>query len=84
MSERSTFLASDPFTQETAMLALTRKEGETIRIGEEIVVTVSQIKGNRVRISIEAPREARILRGELTPHEESTEHLIPLSRGVIK
>lgn len=66
------------------MLALTRKEGETIRIGEEIVVTVSQIKGNRVRISIEAPREARILRGELTPHEESTDHLIPLSRGVLK
>ena len=66
------------------MLALTRKEGETIRIGEEIVVTVSQIKGNRVRISIEAPREARILRGELTPHEDSAEHLIPLSRGGIK
>ena len=66
------------------MLALTRKEGETIRIGEEIVVTVSQIKGNRVRISIEAPREARILRGELTPHEDVVEQLIPLSRGGIK
>ena len=66
------------------MLALTRKEGETIRIGEEIVVTVSQIKGNRVRISIEAPREARILRGELTPHEEQVRELLPLSRGGIK
>lgn len=65
------------------MLALTRKEGETIRIGEEIVVTVSQIKGNRVRISIEAPREARILRGELTPHEEQVEELLPLRRGGI-
>lgn len=47
------------------MLVLTRKESESICIGDNIVVTVSRIQGNRVRFSIEAPREIRIVRSEL-------------------
>lgn len=47
------------------MLALTRKVGERIVIGDAITVTVVDVKGDSVRISIEAPKEVRILRGEL-------------------
>ena len=47
------------------MLILSRKENESIRIGEDVVITVSHIKGNRVQIAIEAPREVAIRREEL-------------------
>ena len=47
------------------MLALTRKIGERIVIGDAITVTVVDVKGDSVRLSIEAPKEVRILRGEL-------------------
>lgn len=47
------------------MLVLTRKIGERIVIGEAITITVVDVKGDNVRISIEAPKEVRILRGEL-------------------
>lgn len=54
------------------MLVLTRKPGETIRIGDDIVITISQLKGGRVRVGIDAPPEMGIRRGELavnTPKE---------------
>ncbi|PQO43067.1 carbon storage regulator [Blastopirellula marina] len=47
------------------MLVLTRKPGETIRIGDDIVITISQLKGGRVRVGIDAPAEMGIRRGEL-------------------
>jgi len=47
------------------MLVLTRKAGEKILIGEDIVVTVLEVLGQRVRIGIEAPAEVTILREEL-------------------
>lgn len=47
------------------MLVLTRKESEAIYIGDNIVVTVIRIQGNRVRFGIEAPKEIRIVRSEL-------------------
>lgn len=47
------------------MLVLTRKPGEKIILGDDIVLTVVQVHGNRVRVSIEAPDDVRILRGEL-------------------
>ena len=47
------------------MLVLTRKEDETIRIGDDIVVKVVKTHGGRVRLAIEAPLEVPILRGEL-------------------
>jgi len=52
------------------MLVLTRKEGESIRIGDDVVITVCQLSGNKVRIGIEAPPECVILRGELDSHAE--------------
>ncbi len=50
---------------EIAMLVLTRKIDEAIRIGDDIKITVLRVKGNTVRIGIEAPREVRVVRGEL-------------------
>lgn len=47
------------------MLVLSRKSGQQIVIGEDIVVSILGIPGNRVRIGIEAPESVRIVRGEL-------------------
>lgn len=47
------------------MLVLSRKEGERIVIGENITLVVSKVHGNRVTIGIEAPRDVKIVRGEL-------------------
>ncbi len=47
------------------MLALTRKIGERLVIGNDIVVTVVGIKGDQVRLTIEAPKEIKIYRGEI-------------------
>jgi len=53
------------------MLVLSRKEGEQLVIGDNIVVTVSRISGNRVALGIDAPRDVRIVRGELERHDVS-------------
>ena len=47
------------------MLILTRKRGESIYIGGRIKVTVVELKGNQVRIGIEAPQEERVYREEI-------------------
>ncbi len=47
------------------MLVLTRKLGEEIRIGEDIVVSIVEIKGGHVRIGIKAPPSVVIHRGEI-------------------
>jgi carbon storage regulator len=51
------------------MLVLSRKEGEQLMIGDDIVVTINRISGNRVAIGIDAPRNVRIVRGELQRNE---------------
>ena len=48
------------------MLVLSRKPGEKIEIGDDIVITVVRIGPNRVSIGIEAPKGMKILRQELT------------------
>ncbi len=53
------------------MLVLSRKNEETIRIGNNIVVTILEVKGNRVRLGIKAPSDCPIVRGELAILEES-------------
>ena len=47
------------------MLTLTRKVGETIRIGRGIEITVAEIRKNQVRIQILAPREIPVYREEV-------------------
>lgn len=53
------------------MLVLSRKEQETIRIGKDIVITITGIEGQRVSIGIEAPSDVKILRGELAERASS-------------
>ena len=43
------------------MLVLSRKATECINIGESVVVTLLEIRGNKVRIGIEAPKEVHVL-----------------------
>ncbi len=47
------------------MLALTRKVGERLVLGDNITVTVVDIKGDSVRLAIDAPRVVKIYRGEI-------------------
>lgn len=47
------------------MLALSRKVGERIVIGDNIVVTLISIKGDNIRLAIEAPKDIKIYRGEI-------------------
>ena len=47
------------------MLTLTRKVGETIKIGDDIEIVVKEIRKNQVRIGIIAPREVKIYRAEV-------------------
>ncbi len=47
------------------MLVITRRKGETIRIGEDIEITVVKIDDSSVKLSISAPKDVTILRKEL-------------------
>jgi carbon storage regulator len=53
------------------MLELTRKLGESIVIDDEIVVTVTAVQGGRVKLSLEAPKNRRIMRGEIAGGAQS-------------
>lgn len=54
------------------MLVLSRKVGESIKIGDGITIVVNRISGNRVTLGLQAPKNMRIIRGELTPFDEET------------
>jgi carbon storage regulator len=47
------------------MLALSRKPGEQVIIGDGITLTVVEVRGDRVRLAFDAPAQVRILRAEL-------------------
>ena len=47
------------------MLVLTRKLGEVIRVGEFVTVRVLEVKGNQVRLGVDAPANVRIYREEI-------------------
>jgi carbon storage regulator len=47
------------------MLILSRKVGESVTIGNDIVVKVVSLNGNQIRLGITAPREVRVLREEI-------------------
>lgn len=47
------------------MLILTRRVGETLMVGDEITVTVLGVKGNQVRIGVNAPKDVEVHREEI-------------------
>ena len=47
------------------MLILTRREGEALMIGEDVSITVLGVKGNQVRIGINAPKDVAVHREEI-------------------
>ncbi|MEE3240251.1 MAG: carbon storage regulator CsrA [Pseudomonadota bacterium] len=47
------------------MLILTRRIGETLMIGDEVTVTVLGVKGNQVRLGVNAPRDVAVHREEI-------------------
>ena len=47
------------------MLILTRKEGQQIRIGDDIVITLLGVRGNQYKIGIDAPRHVSVDRDEI-------------------
>ncbi len=47
------------------MLILTRKAGQTIRIGDDVSISVVEIRGNQVRLGINAPRSVTVHREEV-------------------
>lgn len=60
------------------MLILTRRVGETLMIGDEVTVTVLGVKGNQVRIGVNAPKEVAVHREEIyerIKREQQTAHV---------
>ena len=47
------------------MLILTRRVGETLMVGDQVTVTVLGVKGNQVRIGVNAPRDVAVHREEI-------------------
>lgn len=47
------------------MLILTRRVGETLMVGDEVSITVLGVKGNQVRIGVNAPKEIAVHREEI-------------------
>lgn len=66
------------------MLILTRRVGETLMVGDEVSLTVLGVKGNQVRIGVNAPRDVAVHREEIyqrIQHERSMhEHLQQLEQ----
>lgn len=63
------------------MLTISRKKLEAVRIGD-VVVRVKRIQGSRVYISIDAPRETKILRAELAEIQTAYELAASRKEGV--
>jgi carbon storage regulator CsrA len=55
------------------MLVLTRKSQQQIKVGDDIVITILKVRGKQVQVGIEAPRNVRVLRGEVPADEPPRE-----------
>jgi carbon storage regulator len=64
----------------SVMLILSRRESERVYLGEDIVLTIVRVNGDKVRIGVEAPSNVKILRTELEISSSETRSL-PKARG---
>lgn len=55
------------------MLVLSRKLDESIRIGDNVTITVRQASTGRVSLAVDAPRDVRVVRGELSEAQPSSQ-----------
>lgn len=62
------------------MLVLSRKAGECVKIGSDVTLEVRKISGNRVTIAFRAPKDVRILRGELHQATQEFEASCPVEK----
>ena len=56
------------------MLILTRRVSETLMVGDDVTVTVLDVKSNQVRIGIDAPKEVAVHREEIYKRIKAEEH----------
>lgn len=54
------------------MLVLSRGEGQVITIGDNIRITIVEVRGGKVRVGIDAPRDVRVMRVELLETPEGS------------
>ncbi len=59
------------------MLILTRRVGETLMVGDEVTVTVLGVKGNQVRIGVNAPKDVAVHREEIYQRIQSERGVTP-------
>ena len=63
------------------MLVLTRKAKQQIQVGENIVITILQVRGQAVRVGIEAPREVRVARAEINEQPATAADEVPAGKS---
>jgi carbon storage regulator len=59
------------------MLVLSRKEGEKIKIGENIWITVVRVAGNKVRLGVDAPPSIMVDRAEIAAEKDKNQKQVP-------
>lgn len=60
------------------MLVLSRKVGETVWLGDQVEIVITEIKGDQIKLGIKAPKSVAVVRGELRTEisESNTESVI--------
>jgi carbon storage regulator len=61
------------------MLILTRRVGETVMVGNDVTVTIVGVKGNQIRIGINAPKDVIVHREEIYERIQREKHPVPMT-----